>query len=225
MNQLALPSRYPSGRVLLLLAAAFLLLDPSAHAAGEAAHGSEHGPTADAVVGFIGALIGAGIAAAASLLVYWLTTADQRRRDASERTLRAQTARRLVQAEIAHNLKTLAEYRRETSTDNPVFSVANQSGREWLASHPPPVWSTVAWHRLLDRLLDAVSESQLLAAYTHYSDLASYSLAVEKFMIYQVEQKPEELKSTAHFVQETIASRIEQAGNPLGAAASVTSTG
>lgn len=234
MNQLPRPTRNAPWRALLVLAAALMLLDasapcrgantpesPPAAAPAEHPHGTEPGPTADAIVGFIGALIGAGIAAAASLLVYGLTTADQRRRDASERALRAQTARRLVHAEIAHNLKTLTDYRRETSTDNPVFSVANQSAREWLASHPPPVWSTVAWHRLLDQLLDTVSESELLATYAFYAELASYSLAVQKFMNYQVEEKSEELKSTAHFVQETIAARIEKAGNPLGALASV----
>jgi hypothetical protein len=135
MNQL-LPSRSAPWRALLVLAAAHLLLDASAPCMGadtpppvapaEQPHGAERGPTADAMVGFIGALIGAGIAAAASLLVYWLTTADQRRRDASERALRAQTARRLVHAENAHNLKTLADYCRETSTSNPVFSVAKR---------------------------------------------------------------------------------------------------
>lgn len=245
MNPSPLPSHYPHWRALLVLAAALVLLDPPApcagastpesppaiapsapaapastpptHATAEGPHAPERGPTADAIVGFIGALLGAGIGAAASLLVYWLATADQRRRDDAARVLRAHTARTLVQAEIDHNLRTLVDYRRETSTDNPVFSAANQSGREWLASHPPPVWSTVAWHRLLDRLLETVSESELLATYALYAELASYSLAVQKFMNYQVEQKSEDLKSTAHFVQETIATRIEKAGNPLRA--------
>jgi hypothetical protein len=177
----------------------------------------ERGLTSDAIVGFIGSLLGAGIGAAASLGVWWLATADQRRRDATEQARRAHSARELVRSEIDHNLRVLAEYRHEIRSDNPVRLVGNQNGREWIASHPPPRWSTVAWHQMLGRLPEAVTESELVATYTFYANLDSLAAATEKAIAYHLQRVPEDLVSTAFLVQDQAIDQLGNTSNPLSA--------
>ena len=63
----------------------------------------------DAAVGFVGTLIGAGIGALISLLVFQLTVRVQERREQRQRRLETKVTRRLVSAEIEHNLKMMAD--------------------------------------------------------------------------------------------------------------------
>lgn len=184
-----------------------------------AEHVRDKAPSSDAMVGLIGTLIGAAIGAVISIIAVRLTARTQREEERLARITRRQTARALVTAEIDHNLDALEEYLVQTDLENPERTYSNLSGREWIAVHPTPSWSTVAWERVLSDLLDDASSSEMLNVFSFYSELKAYSLATELAVSYhrmKLEAKVDDaLVEATYCVQEELANKIQQAGNPL----------
>ncbi len=171
--------------------------------------------SSDATIGLFGAIIGALIGAIVSIFAVYLTSKQQQKHEAENREQRCRSARSLVQAEIDHNQAVLSAYLQEIDLDNPIRIVANQSGREWIASRPPPRWSTLAWQSALEDLLDILPIPTLQAAFAFYADLQAYTLAIELATSYYNQEFPEEMLSTAFYVQAQLSEKIQQYGNPL----------
>lgn len=171
--------------------------------------------SADARIGLIGALVGAGIGALVSLAVLGLSIRAQDRRAARRRSEQARVARVLVESEIAHNLRVMAGYLADVDLDNPIRTVANQSGEEWIASHPAPRWWAIAFEANLSLRPDALSEQELLATHEFYTNLWSHTAAIQMAVGYKLDQRPYEMISTAFFVLRNLEEGILRKGNPL----------
>ncbi|WP_139350519.1 hypothetical protein [Rhodanobacter sp. B04] len=176
-------------------------------------------PSSDALVGLIGTLVGAAIGAVISIVAVRLAARTQREQERAARIARTQTARALVTAEIDHNLHALEGYLAQTDLENPLRTYSNLSGREWIAVHPTPNWSTIAWERALGDLLSGASPAEMLHVFSLYNDLKAYSLATELAVRYhtmQLEGKVDDaLVAATYGVQGGLARKIRQAGNPL----------
>jgi hypothetical protein len=175
--------------------------------------------SSDAMVGLIGTLIGAAIGAVISIVAVRLTARTQRVQETAAKIARTQTARALVTAEIDHNLAALEGYLAQTDLENPVRDRSNLSGHEWIAVHATPNWSTIAWERALSDLLDGASSSEMLQVFSLYTNLKAYSLAIDLAVSYhtmRLEAKVDyALVQASYHIQEELACKIRQAGNPL----------
>ena len=184
-------------------------------AASPAMGATEKAISQDATIGLIGTLVGAIIGAFVSVLAVYLTSKQQRLHEAAARAEQYQTALSLVQAEIDHNLSVLTEYLKEISLENPIRTAANQSGQGWIASRPAPSWSTLAWEHSLTDFLGAMPQETLLQAFSLYSELRAFTQATELAASYYNQGLPNDVVSTAFFVHNQLADKIQRAGNPL----------
>ncbi len=190
-------------------------LPASTAVAVNAPRSTERTISPDATIGLIGTLVGAVIGALVSIIAVYLTSKQQQRHESAARAERNRAALSLVQSEIDHNRSVLTEYLEIVSLDNPIRIAANQSGNEWTASHPAPNWSTVAWENALADLLGVVPQEKILEVFSLYSHLRAFTLATELATSYHHKGLAYEVVATAFLVQEQLAEKLQEAGNPL----------
>ena len=110
----------------------------------------------------------------------------------------------------------LNAYLTQIDLDNSRREAANQSGQEWIAHHPPPKWSTLAWENCLNDLIGDVPQVQLMQAFALHADFRAYTLATELAISYFHQELGEDAVSTAYSVQRELGKKVEQSTNPFG---------